>query len=138
MMENPHHTWEPACMHTCTLGLRYVRTTHTNTFHPTLDPLPPRLDWQSWSGRWSLWHGSTEASHASGHPLFYCARSPQPASRQSAPLKEEPACIRELRDAARLQMPSKWENLEQVHRNRFLASVLKLLLVWQLRVSATN
>lgn len=86
------------------------------------DPLPPRLGGQSWSGRWSLWRGSTEAGHALGHQLFYCARPPQRAFQRSAPLKEKPACIRELGEAALLRMPPKWENSGQVHKSRFLAS----------------
>lgn len=115
--------------------------THTQPLYCTLDPLPPRSDWQSWSGRWSLWHGSIEASHALGHQRFYCARPPQHAFRQFAPLKDKPASIRELGKlpsfASHLngKIQNKCPKTSSEHQKQIF---LKPSLLCQLRVSATK
>lgn len=76
------------------LGIRERMHPRTPGAYCPLDLLPLCPDRQSWSGRWSLWHCSTEAGHAWGHQLFCSVRPPQHACRRSAPLEEKPAGIR--------------------------------------------
>lgn len=98
----------------------------------TLDLLPPCPDWQSWSGRWSLWHCSTEAGHAWVHQLFYFAQPPQRAFRQSAPLEEKPAYIRDGEAAALLHTAPGWKTAKCIEADPpYQTETFLRTLLWQ-------